>query len=117
LIRAWRLRQAAEHHLANLRKVLRREPLVLAQLGSATLDADDVHVVRRWLRQRQQWNETETVHRYERRFAAWNGSGRAFVRRIRSDHFYRPRRFPGSGEIDRAVSATESPFRHAAQCA
>ncbi len=38
-----------------------------------------MRVVRRWLRQRQQWNETETVQQYERQFAAWNGSAHAFA--------------------------------------
>jgi dTDP-4-amino-4,6-dideoxygalactose transaminase len=44
-----------------------------------TLDADDVNVVRQWLRDRSAWTKPETVACYEREFERWNGSRHAFA--------------------------------------
>lgn len=79
MIRAWRLRWAAERQFANLRRFFRGESLAPATFGTTTLDRDDVQTARRWLRNRQRWNETEVVQEYEQQFAVWNGSRHAFA--------------------------------------
>src|SRR5689334_7861238 len=79
LMERWRFRKAAEHQWQNVQRAIRGERLTVPSLGSMTLDADDVSVARAWLRARSCWGSRDTVARYEREFAHWNGSRHAFA--------------------------------------
>lgn len=79
MIRAWRLRWAAERQFANVRRVLDGGSAASPTFGTTTLDRDDVQIARRWLRDRRRWDKPETVQQYERQFAVWNGSRHAFA--------------------------------------
>ena len=48
-----------------------------APLIAATLDDDDIEIVRRWMQQPERWRDAAIVRDYERAFARWNGSAHA----------------------------------------
>jgi len=65
--------------LKNLIKLLLGQPINYHPLGSQTLDLDDVKIARYWLKQRNNWYNTEIIEEYEKEFAHWNGSKYAFA--------------------------------------
>jgi len=65
--------------LKNLIKLLLGQPINYHPLGSQTLDLDDVKIAKYWLKQRNNWYDTEIIEEYEKEFAHWNGSKYAFA--------------------------------------
>lgn len=63
----------------NLKKAVTGRPLTTPSLGSMTLDRDDVKLAKEWLRNKEQWHNTEIIKKYESEFARWNGSKYAFA--------------------------------------
>jgi hypothetical protein len=66
--------RSARRQSRNIANLLRGMPVTYPPLGSATLDRDDVHLARQWLKDRSRWDDAGEVLRYEQEFAAWNGS-------------------------------------------
>ena len=66
-----------QRQIKNLFKLIRGQPLSYPPLGSATLDADDVRLVRYWLKHPQDWYNIDQVNAFEKEFASWNGSRHA----------------------------------------
>lgn len=66
------------HQVRNLVRVATGSPLTTVPLGSMTLGRDDVAIVRHWLRDREQWTNSDVVRAYESAFATWNGSLAAY---------------------------------------
>jgi dTDP-4-amino-4,6-dideoxygalactose transaminase len=64
--------------LTRARALVTGLPLKTPPLGSATLDLDDVALVRTWLADRQRWYDDSVVSDFEEAFAQWNGSRYAF---------------------------------------
>jgi len=63
----------------NLVKLFLGQPLTYPSLGSMTLDKDDVCIAKKWLKNKERWNDDSLVLEYEKMFAKWNGSKYAFA--------------------------------------
>lgn len=63
----------------NFWKYIRGIPLITPSLGSITLDIDDIKIARRMLKNKWIWYNDKVVHKFEKKFALWNGSNYAFA--------------------------------------
>lgn len=64
--------------MKNVWKLFRGQTLNTPPLGSMTLDADDVYIAYRLLRNRRNWQNEKLLTEFEESFAKWNGSRSAF---------------------------------------
>ncbi|MGD9056451.1 MAG: aminotransferase class I/II-fold pyridoxal phosphate-dependent enzyme [Desulfobacterales bacterium] len=67
------------HQARNLVSWVLGSPLKTPPLVSGTLDYDDVRIAKKQIRSRHSWFSSETVKKYESKFASWNGSKFAFA--------------------------------------
>jgi dTDP-4-amino-4,6-dideoxygalactose transaminase len=63
----------------NLNRLLRGQAVAAPSLSSMTLGRDDIELAQHALADRAEWCQPEWREHYERAFAAWNGSYRAFA--------------------------------------
>lgn len=69
----------ARKQLGQIFRLLKGLPVSLPALGSQTLEEDDIKLVRKLLKARNNWFDPEPVLNYEREFANWIGSPHAFA--------------------------------------
>jgi perosamine synthetase len=72
------LARLARSQAINVRNVLRGWPLVYTGPTSMTIDDDDLELAASLLEHRAAWSDPAPIAEFERAFAGWNGSRRAF---------------------------------------
>jgi dTDP-4-amino-4,6-dideoxygalactose transaminase len=72
------LLRASRGYLRDTVKWLAGQRVLVAPLGSTTLDSDDIRLVNEWLERPSEWQKTSVVDAYHRAFASWNGSKYAY---------------------------------------
>ncbi len=72
------LARCAYRQTRNIGRLMAGLPVRTPPLIASTVGEDDAELAIRWLKDRRQWNEEGIVREYEKAFAQWNGSKRAF---------------------------------------
>jgi len=68
-----------KNQIKNLYWYLSGKPLIIAPLGSTTLDLDDVKIAKKWLYNSKTWDDIKVVREFESQFSKWNGSKFSFA--------------------------------------
>lgn len=63
----------------SIKRFLHRDFSRLSPLSCQTLDVDDVLIAKKYLKNKLPWYDADTVRKFEREFARWNGSRHAYA--------------------------------------